>query len=682
MEFAQSENPVDVLARQCQDSLEVFVKTFWSLMEPSTPLQWEWYLTLMCEKLEAVTRKEIRILVIEIPPGFMKSLMTSVFWPAWEWLRRPEERTVCASYLERLVLRDARKMRRIVTSERYQLLLESLARQGRAKPWTFAKDQNAKGDYENTRTGKRFSVTVAGSVTGERGDKIIIDDPINARDALRWSAAQSAERMYQVEVWYRGVLASRFTDLRTARIVLIMQRLHEADLASVVRTEPDCEVLCLPAEFDPERAHPEDQRTQKGESLSPTRFPVDVLQAMRKKMRKLGTHVYSAQYQQDPVSAEGGTFKKSWMTQRYQRADLPILGAQLQRIVVSVDSSLGKNARADLTAIHVYGYLRSGRHLLLDREADQMDVPKILALIIMLRKRWRDYFKAFGIRVPAVVLIEDTANGPEVIRRFNRLVGGVVKFQAGRYGSKEARAELSTVEWDTGRFWLPDTEEAPWVEEYIRYLVKFGFEKYDDDVDAMSQYVIWITSVSEVVFDVGGEVIDQEVLDEFNALRQSAQTPGELDLVEDQIHRTVYEGAQPAPDIEAVEDWEEPKEDDLPPSTMMADFDWGAWASSANLTTSVSEDGGATIQLKPRTNQPTKPKPRETSALVEIERKEKGKKRQIAERRRKEREDHAQAVDLWRSLRDSGVDFSSSEGAFDAADDLDIEDDEYGFDLG
>jgi hypothetical protein len=123
------------------ESLEVFVKDFWAEVEPGAELAWGWALSAMCQHLEAVTDGRIKRLLINVPFGMMKSLLINVFWPAWEWgpSGLPSQRYLCAAFKEEHSLRDARRMRQLVSSPRYQSLYGSrvnLVRTG-------------EGDFEN-----------------------------------------------------------------------------------------------------------------------------------------------------------------------------------------------------------------------------------------------------------------------------------------------------------------------------------------------------------------------------------------------------------------------------------------------------------------------------------------------------------------------------------------------------
>src|SRR6202043_692640 len=79
-------------ARLCELSFYDFVHAAWKVVEPSTKFVPSWHVRAICEHLEACTNGQIRRLIINIPPRCMKSLLVSVCWPAWVWIKRPETR--------------------------------------------------------------------------------------------------------------------------------------------------------------------------------------------------------------------------------------------------------------------------------------------------------------------------------------------------------------------------------------------------------------------------------------------------------------------------------------------------------------------------------------------------------------------------------------------------------------
>jgi hypothetical protein len=62
--------------------LRRFIEHFWPIVEPACPLIDGWPLVAICDHLEAVANGQIRRLLMNVPPGFMKSMCTNVFFPA------------------------------------------------------------------------------------------------------------------------------------------------------------------------------------------------------------------------------------------------------------------------------------------------------------------------------------------------------------------------------------------------------------------------------------------------------------------------------------------------------------------------------------------------------------------------------------------------------------------------
>lgn len=199
-------------------SLSEFCKMAWHVLEPATPIKWGWALDAMCDHLEAVHNGQIKRLLMNVPPGMMKSLLTGVFFPAWEWGAggQPSMRYLTTAHKEDLAIRDNLKCRRLISSDWYQ------------ERWgvELCGDQNAKKKFENTATGFRESMAFR-SLTGSRGDRIIIDDPLSVDDAFSQAALDAAQQTFLEAV------PSRVNNEQSA-IIVIMQRLHERDTSGVI----------------------------------------------------------------------------------------------------------------------------------------------------------------------------------------------------------------------------------------------------------------------------------------------------------------------------------------------------------------------------------------------------------------------------------------------------------------
>ena len=112
---------LDAAARkQAENSFRVFVEQGWHVLEPHTPFVPGIHVDAICLHLQAVSEGRIADLVTNVPPGHAKSLITCVFWPAWDWIKHPERRFVFSTYKEDLTLRDSVKCRMLIRSPWYQ----------------------------------------------------------------------------------------------------------------------------------------------------------------------------------------------------------------------------------------------------------------------------------------------------------------------------------------------------------------------------------------------------------------------------------------------------------------------------------------------------------------------------------------------------------------------------------
>jgi hypothetical protein len=175
--------------------LRQFVEQAWPILEPEALFIPNWHVDAICAHLEAVIDGRIRRLVINVPPGFMKSLLVCVFWPAWVWTFRPGWRGIFSSYAGDLAIRDSVKCRALIESEWYRGTF--------APSWQLSSDQNVKSYFQNTRMGFRLSLSVGGKGTGFRGHCVVVDDPLNVRDGFSDLALDEVVR------WWDKTMSTR-----------------------------------------------------------------------------------------------------------------------------------------------------------------------------------------------------------------------------------------------------------------------------------------------------------------------------------------------------------------------------------------------------------------------------------------------------------------------------------------
>lgn len=468
--------PSDKLkAERLRRSLSAFVRDAWEVLEPETPLRWNWHLEAVCDALERVANGDCRRLIINIPPGSAKSLLVAVFFPAWRWLSAPGWRVLCASYARELSIRDSVRCRDLIESDWYTGIKKALGLE-----WELASDQNVKSHFQNDSKGFRMALSVGGATTGFRGDCTITDDPLNAKDD------PTPEKLEEVYRWYRGVFWTRLNDQATGARIVIMQRLHENDLVGRLLRDTDAdkwETLILPMRYDPARPDPKDPREDEGELLHPGLFPEEAVQELE---IALGSYVASAQLQQDPVPSGGGIFNRSlfrfwysgaapepvtWPDQtQAPQAPLP---EDLSEAYQSWDCTFKEAASSD----YVVGqeWRKAGAHRYLMRQwRAKAGFVKTLAAI----REWT-------VDAPAAVYVEDKANGSAVIDSLKNEIVGIVPVQP--EGGKESRANAVLPQLEAGQVWLPHPAQHPWVWELIKELLSFPKGQHDDQVDALTQ---------------------------------------------------------------------------------------------------------------------------------------------------------------------------------------------------
>lgn len=466
-------------------SFRQYVEICWPHVEPSQPFIPNWHIDAMCDVLEACKRQEILRLVMNVPPGVGKSLIASVLFPTWLWTDWPGAKTISASFDVKLA---------IGFSVRSRTLMES--RWWRTRWGHQMQPNNAMwkaGDYRNKQGGMRLSVGAGTAVIGQHGHVQIADDPHKPQDTTKAPALSKAALDKQGTWWSEG-MATRVVDRTTAVRIIIMQRLHELDLAGRVLAEGGYHHLCLPMQYEPKFASlptpqaPDNQpcpikkckathnleadpRTEPGELLDKVRSP---LKAVLSQRRELGTRGSAAQHDQTPSPAEGAIFKVSQF--RYYRAqgDNPTLPRRFTRILQSWDMTF-KEAGSSFVVGQVWGQVRADCYLL-DQVRDRWGMSDTCKQVRLLTLKWP---KAH------VKLVEAKANGPAVVDMLKSEISGFRLLEP--EGGKESRANAVEPMWESGNVWLPHPDEQPWVAEFGEEVLGFPAAANDDQVDTMTQ---------------------------------------------------------------------------------------------------------------------------------------------------------------------------------------------------
>lgn len=325
-----------------------FMRYFWHILEPGRKMTEGWVLEAICEHLEAVAFGEVTRLLITVPPGCSKSLLTDVYFPAWLWaIGKSELRFMAFSYSVSLTERDNGRFRDLMMHPEFQALYKN--------EFTLRKVGETK--ITNTKHGWKIASSIGGLGTGERADFLIVDDPHNVKESESDTVRDETVR------WFREVLSDRMNDMGKGAIIVIMQRVHQQDVAGVILDkEFDYCHLSIAMEFmwdaddngepyatdigwtDP-RWQPDPQDCD-GELMWPERFPESVVEGLKKEK---GPHAYAAQYLQTPEARGGGIIKREYW--QSWEGKFPAFSY----IFASLDGAFTKDEQNDPSGLTVWG---------------------------------------------------------------------------------------------------------------------------------------------------------------------------------------------------------------------------------------------------------------------------------------------------------------------------------------
>jgi predicted phage terminase large subunit-like protein len=439
-----------------------FIEAAWPYVVPGKKFIHNWHIDVMAEHLDAVGRKEIKKLIINIPPGMMKSLTTCVFWPVYEWTFDSSLKFMFASRDLSLTVQSNRQALALIQTPWFQTLFGKSVQ---------LQHNPAVSCYETLNGGERFATSVEGKATGHHPNIKVVDDPLKAQEV----SSLALERVIQ---WWSGVMASRGMSDPNARDVIIMQRLHERDLAGYCLQEEDGWVhLRLPMEYNPSRPcitnWGRDPRIEPGELLCPEMVSKERVALLRKTM---GSRVSAAQLDQEPAPEDVAIFHKQNF-RHVRRAGLP---ETFDTLIQSWDCTFKDETTSDYVAGQIWG-VKGADFYLLDEVHDRLTVLGTCDAIRAWVRKWPR---------AGAILVEDKANGSAVMQILQKEIAGLVPVQP--EGGKIARANAIAPLYESHNVYHIDPIDAPWVEEFELEMLKFPVGRHDDRVDSCSQALLYL----------------------------------------------------------------------------------------------------------------------------------------------------------------------------------------------
>lgn len=456
-----------------------FVTKVFGEVAPGSKYLNNWHIDVICDAIMDMYEGGNSRLMINMPPRYMKSLICSVALPAWILGHNPKAQILCVSYNDELADKFAMNCRDIMQSDWYRELFPTTR---------LHQSRQAVNDFATTCGGGRMATSIGGTLTGRGADWIIIDDPQKSVDA------SSESQRAKLNEWYGSTLYSRLNDKATGKILLVMQRLHQDDLAGhLLDSGNQFKVIKLPVIATEDESWVVKNRISgktrvitraKGELLHPDREDMDVVMGIKNSM---GEYAFAAQYQQDPCPPEGGIIKESWL--KYYPASALNSRIKPKNLFISWDTAnkTGENNAYSVGCVILM--TQDYKFYLVDVIRGKWDTPQLFDKIMEVYNEYK-YNQNAGNYVK--LLMEDKASGefliPMLSKARDRVGRRIEVVPIKPTMDKISRAKALSVMVEKGNILFPQSNES-WWSDFKKELLGFPNTKYNDQVDAMSQCI-------------------------------------------------------------------------------------------------------------------------------------------------------------------------------------------------
>ncbi len=442
-----------------RNDLTSFIERSFLELNPQTTFLASPYIELLASTLGKCRTGKTKRQIINLPPRILKSHAASVAFSAWLLGHAPAKQIICASYGQDLADKHARDCRILMNSPFYRSLFPASV---------LSPDKQSVNEFITKAGGFRMSTSVGGVVTGRGADLIILDDILKPEDALSETRRKAANE------WFFNTLQSRLNSKEHGVIIIVMQRLHQEDLVGEVMEREPWEVLSLPAIAEQDEKYLIEcpmgnyhYERKAGTALHPER---DSLETYRKIRETVGEYTFQSQYQQNPMTREGGLIKREWI--KYYETALP---RDMEYILQSWDTANKGGECNDYSVCTTWG-TRDGNFYLLDVFRKRLNFPDLKRAIL-------DLFKKYN---PLKLLIEDRGSGTSMLQELkSEYIWCLEAYNPQQGSDKLMRLAKQSVKFENGRVYLH--KQSPWLDEYIQEITGFPGTKHDDQVDSTSQ---------------------------------------------------------------------------------------------------------------------------------------------------------------------------------------------------
>jgi predicted phage terminase large subunit-like protein len=472
-----------LVANEANNSLrksfrDYFKEFAYPFIHPGNKLIDTWSIDLMCEYAQAVADYEIERLIINIPPGLMKSTIWSSALPSYILGRTPHEKIFAISNKENLVNRNIGWTKRITETKHFQGMFLEFKADDR---------KNTETHFRTTKGGEMQGFATEGNITGERANFLLFDDYMSS------TMMQSEATRNRLLGKFADTFESRGSVVRNS-FVIIEQRLGISDLTGfLLRTRgKEYTHLCLPIEFEEKKYFyfgDFKKEVNAGDLLAPElpRFTREKVEELKNRVVDTetnianGRQVFFTQYMQKPME-EGGNLIKIEYFQRFNLENVPDM--VFDCIYVSADTASKTKKLNDPSGFLKFGVKKNCIYLL-DRYNKKTVYADTKQNLLM-----------FAAKYPSAnnILIEDASSGIQLIQDLTKECNyGIISVPTNGV-KKEIRINAATGTIANGNIFLP--KEASWLFDFEQQIMQFPNGNHDEDLDCLAQFITYYKNCS------------------------------------------------------------------------------------------------------------------------------------------------------------------------------------------
>jgi predicted phage terminase large subunit-like protein len=507
-----SHDDIDVLLdsyiEDARDNFYTFVKLMAPEILPEDFVDGR-HIQLICNELQDVVDsvanpdRKPRRLQLFMPPGSMKSKLSSNLFPAWCLGRHPNWCFLAIGNSSDFAIDNlGRPTKDLIDSEQFKAIFPDTQ---------LKKDVQAAGRWDTTRKGRFVSAGVGQHIAGRRGHITICDD-------VQSEQTEENSRS-KINRWYQKGLRTRL--LPSGAEIIINTRWHLEDLSGYMEkidksTDRPWDIISVPALLDEAGRNflrkPGDppEKFELGTSFWPEFWPTEIL---LEKKETMIPHEWNALYMQTPTSEEGTIIKRHDFRHWVEPKPPPV-----SQLIVSLDTAYSTKETADYSAYTVWGVFKFTTKdfegnpitqkgmILIDSDKGRWDFAELCQRCMDLNADYE----------PDFFIIEDRASGQSLIQEMRKRALPIMPFMPEK--DKVFRLHACTPFFQQGRVWVPEQcdefgvatgDLKTWAEEVVEEVISFPFAPHDDITDTISQAVLWLRDNYHIDND-GYPVYDEE----------------------------------------------------------------------------------------------------------------------------------------------------------------------------